>query len=120
MTSWKWYSGPNDEHYTNGPFDTREEAVAALEGDAGHVIEAMKHDVHFTVERLIENQYDENDDLFDYDNAEPGRIGDWKTADAELQALLDGWVDKHRDTFVEPNMFVSTRNDAVIAAQVSA
>ena len=27
---WKWYSGSNDETFHNGPFDTREQAVAAV------------------------------------------------------------------------------------------
>jgi len=29
---WKWYSGSNDEEFSNGPFDTREQAIAELDG----------------------------------------------------------------------------------------
>ncbi len=42
MTEWKWYSGPDQETFTGGPFDTREEAVKELDGYGGYVILARK------------------------------------------------------------------------------
>lgn len=37
MTDWKWYSRPESEEFTNGPFNTREEAVKELDGEVGYV-----------------------------------------------------------------------------------
>ena len=111
---WEWWSGPSDEWYSHGPFATREEAVAALDGDAGYVTEAHPPaPIRLSAEQLLEDQYFENNDDFDFDHAEPDRRGDARTiaaADAELQVLLDRWCDRAGHTFVRVNLFGGTRN----------
>lgn len=106
---WFWYSGSNDEWYNSGPFKTRDEAVAELDGYGGFVIEARKQRLTFSAKALIEAQYYEADDLFSYDNGdEPDGPGD--EAEAELQALLDAWTDKWRTRFTQPSLFAASRN----------
>ena len=101
----KWYSGSSEEYFRNGPFDTRDEAVDALDGEGGFVIEAEVYPIELSADRLLDHQYFEADDLFDYEHGEPDRKGNFAEADAELQQLLNAWLDKWRDTFVQPNMF---------------
>lgn len=111
---WQWWSGPSDEWYSHGPFDTREEAVAALAGDAGYVTEAHPPaPIRLSAEQLLEDQYFENNDDFNFDHAEPDRRGDAAAiaaADAELQVLLDRWCDRAGHTFERGNLFGGTRN----------
>ncbi|WP_341207252.1 hypothetical protein [uncultured Sphingomonas sp.] len=118
--AWQWWSGANDEWYTNGPFATREEAVAALDGDGGYVIEAKHPDpVSFSASALIEAQYLEDNDYFDFDHSEPDRKGPADkiaAADAELQTMLDDWCSRHADTFVRGNLFGEQRNGDRIEA----
>lgn len=111
---WQWWSGPNEEWYPNGPFATRDEAVAALDGAAGYVTEALPPaPIHLSAEQLLEDQFFENNDHFDFDHAEPDRRGDDAAivaADAELQVLLDRWCDRAGHTFARGNLFVGQRN----------
>lgn len=103
-----WWSGSNDEFYTNGPFATREQAVGELCGEGGYVVEAARMPVTFSVDQLIEDQYFECDDYFSGENGEPERTGGADVvaaADAELQALLDAWLARWRHTFNQPEMF---------------
>lgn len=117
---WQWWSGPSDGWYSHGPFATREEAVAALAGDAGYVTEAHPPaPIRLSAEQLLEEQYFENNDDFDFDHAEPDRRGDAAAiaaADAELQVLLDRWCDRAGHTFERGNLFGGTRNGARIDA----
>jgi len=113
-SNWQWWSGDNDEHFTNGPFETREDAIEALDGDGGYVIEAERHVVTFSAERLINDQYFDCEDYFSGDYSEPARYGSEefvKQADAELQQLLDNWLAKWSVCFVQPEMFCRQRND---------
>ncbi|WP_394436734.1 hypothetical protein ACGGKE_07805 [Sphingobium naphthae] len=114
---WQWWSGTNDEYYTNGPFQCREHAVEELDGEGGYIIEAVKLHVRFNADQLIENQYFEDDDYFSGENSDPDRAGSVaiiKTANAELQGLLDAWCNKWQHTFVAPEMFAATRNAAIV------
>ena len=101
----KWYSGSTEEYFQNGPFDTRQEAVDALDGEGGWIIEAETYAIAFSAQRLIEDQYFEDNGIFDWDHLEPDRLQGAVEADVELQQLLDDWLDKWRHTFVQPNMF---------------
>lgn len=112
---WKWYSGSNDEEFHNGPFDTREEAVDALDGYGGFVIEARKDDLrlssYFHAETLLEGAEedaydlsDEGDLIFD--------ISDDQECDlqARVRAAIDTWQDAHGLRFV-PFLFTASRNE---------
>jgi len=124
---WQWWAGNNDEWYGSGPHASREEAIA--EGrtcygpeDTLHIIEAVRHDVRFTGSRLIEDQYFEADDLFDFDNTEPDRVGgadEIAAADDELQALLDAWTARWRHTFADPTIFAASRNHEVLPGETA-
>lgn len=117
---WQWWSGPSDEWYVHGPFTTREAAVTALDGEAGYVTEAHPPaPIRLSADQLLEDQYFENNDDFDFDHAEPERRGDAASiaaADAALQGLLDRWCDRWGHTFVRGNLFGGTRNGARIDA----
>lgn len=121
LDQWRWWSGTSAEWYENGPFETREQAVAELCGEAGYVVEALPpgQDVHFSAEDLISAQYFEDNESFDFDHGEPDRCGPEaaiKAADAELQQLLDAWCEKHAGTFLRGNLFGGTRNEERIEA----
>lgn len=122
---WEWWASADQELYTVGPCVSREQVIE--EGRRGlcdhenasfHIIEAKGRIVQFSAERLIEDQYYEQDDWFNFDDGpEPDRQGKTTTikqADDELQALLDGWCAKWRHTFIKPTMFGETRNAEVI------
>jgi hypothetical protein len=119
---WEWWSGSNDEYYTNGPFASREAAISALDGYGGFIVEAVKKSVQFSADQLIDSQYFEDDDYFSGEHGEPDRAGGGDAiaaADAELQAVLDAWLAKWGHTFVAPEMFAMTRNRASIAAEAA-
>lgn len=118
----KWWAGSNDEFFTEGPLDSRDDAIAEGRGQFGedgfYICEAEQQPFSLDAQRLLDSQYFEQDDLFDYDHSEPGRKGDHAAADAELQALLNAWCDKHRDTFITPSLFLWSANHEHIPAQV--
>lgn len=117
--NWQWWSGTNDEYMTNGPFACREDAIEALDGYGGYIVEAKRYPITFSAERLINEQYFECEDYFCGEYTEPARYGDADfvaTADAELQQLLDGWLAKWSVSFIQPEMFCRQRNDEYIPA----
>lgn len=111
---WQWWSGSSDEWYEYGPFETREQAISELVGSEGFVAECLPAgDVSFSAQELIENQFLEDNDAFDFERSEPDRVGSSKAidaADAELQGLLDAWCARHAKTFARGNLFAGTRN----------
>jgi len=119
ISSKGWWAGRQNDYFTEGPFDTRDEAVDVGRDsfdDDFYIIEAETHSVRFDAQRLINDQYVENDNLFDYENCEPERLGDSASADAELQALLDAWLEKHEATFNTPNIFAWSKNEEYFPA----
>lgn len=117
--NWQWWSGTNDEYFTNGPFKCREDAIEALDGDGGYIVEAERYPIRFNVDRLIDHQYFECDDYFSGENVEPARAGSEEfvaAADSELQQALDTWLVKWAASFVQPEMFCRQRNDEYIPA----
>ncbi|MBB5697027.1 hypothetical protein [Sphingomonas yantingensis] len=118
--AWKWWAGRDEEWFDVGPCDTREQAIEeghASHEDGFHIIEALPGDLKFSAARMIDDQYYEADDLFDFDHTEPDRSGPHQEADAELQALLDAWTEKWGHTFVTPTMFRATRNGEHVRAR---
>ena len=125
LESWGWYASLDEENYTEGPFDTRDEAIESLEGAIApppdirnefYILEAKKADLKFNVERLIDDQYLDNDDLYhpDFDHCNPDRLENYKDADQELQVLLDNWMLRWKHTFVQSSYFSEMRNAEVI------
>lgn len=96
MTDWRWWAGDNEERYSVGPCDTREEAIAEARGydfDPIFVIEARERRVPYVtidgaamVETLCENYYDHhadpniNCDIFEATGVEVRQLGDMLTA----------------------------------------
>lgn len=119
-----WWVSHDGEIYTDGPYETRAAAILAggdlHGGDEFYILEGSLTSKPFSLnaERVLEDQYFENDNLFSFvdDGTEPDRRGKWAEADKELQELLDGWLTKHRKTFVEPTVFAWTRNEEEIPA----
>lgn len=118
----KWWAGSDDEWFTEGPFETREDAVAEGqrlaeedELDGFYIALAVQQHVSFSAHRMISEQYFEHDDWFDYERVEPNRLGDAEAADKELQTLIDGWLNRWRHTFVQPTMFASCKSEWIKA-----
>lgn len=115
-----WWASRDGDWYSVGPEASREAVIRAgivdFDGDAFHIVEAYLVPIQFSAAELIDVQYFENDDLFHMDGGEPDRRGDSKAADAELQALLDGWLAKHSKTFASPTVFAWSRNEELIPA----
>lgn len=114
-TEWAWWAGSNEEFFTDGPFATREDAIAEYKSswmpeEGFHIVEAVAGRVWFSAGRLIVRQYEDDDDLWGIDGPSPDRLGEHEAADKELQELLDKWVEKYSDTFVQPTMFRGQRN----------
>ena len=113
--NWKWYSGSNDEVFYNGPFDTRERAVAELDGYGGFVIEARKDDLqlssHFHIGVLLDAAEDDVVDLSDEDGSPIFDVSSDQEADlqARVRATIDAWQDAHGLKFV-PWRFTEQRN----------
>jgi hypothetical protein len=121
---WAWWAGRNEEWFTVGPEDSRSDVVeiaqGEFDGEPFYIIEAQRGALTLNAERLLNEQYFEADDLFDFEHSEPDRCGgadQIAAADAELQALLDGWCDRWRHTFTTPTLFAASRNREHIAVE---
>jgi hypothetical protein len=126
-TKWQWWAGRTDEWMTVGPCATREDAIAQGIVDFGKgegdfiVLEAcqgrLQMDAYTVLERFVDELADDND-LYSSEHNSP----EWeatpeqqKEATAEMQAFLDSWMDKWRNTFTTPQVFASTRNNETIS-----
>jgi hypothetical protein len=123
-TDWAWWAGRDEEWMQVGPCATREDAIH--EGldyfdDDFVVLEAKKAEIGLSATIMLDHAYEcwaDDDCLFssEFDPPEPrGSVEDQRAAEAELQALLDNWVDKWRHTLPTPNMFAATRNLETVA-----
>jgi len=130
--NWKWYSGDNNESYSFGPFDTREEAIEEVRGQYGddvdvYVTEAYKEPLKLSsyisrdfVETLLEHAEECVADLGD-------EYGEHLTFDvsgeqqkdlrAMLKATVNAWQEKHGLKFTTWR-FTDTRNEEFIAPEV--
>ena len=113
--NWKWYSGSDDETFTNGPFDFRDDAIEALDGYGGYVIEARKDDLrlssHFSADDFIEAAEEAVYDMANEDGDPIFDVPSDKQADLQLRvrAAIDAWQDAHGLMFV-PWLFSGQRN----------
>ena len=114
-----WWASRNGEFYSVGPLETRKqvlkEGAIEFDGDAFHIAEAALHTIKLSAAAVIDDQYFDDSDLwFDGDRAD--RCGNSAAADAELQQLLDDWLARHANTFVQPDAFAWIRNQELIPA----
>ncbi len=121
---WGWYAGSDDEHYHTGPLATRDEAMAALNGRGGYIIEAHQGPVKLSayidaqdlLERAEDTAYDlsnENGDpIFD---AKSEQIADLST---RLKAACDKWQAAHGLVFT-PYTFTACRNEERIEPETA-
>jgi hypothetical protein len=118
---YRWYhgAGSTPDAYTGGDFATREEAVADgqayYEGDVFSIVEAQKGAFSVpTASDLMAYWLEcwDDDDMGGEDACEwRGKPDQVKAAEADLQALLDGWVERHGAIIPEPWCFNDTRNE---------
>jgi hypothetical protein len=106
MEEWKWYAGSNEETFEHGPFDTREQAIAELDGYGGYVIMARKVQLklsqYFDAATFLENA---EDDAYDMANEDGDPIFDMTSdqqADlqARVRAAIEGWQYAQGLTFI--------------------
>ncbi|MBM7328754.1 hypothetical protein JS562_37685 [Agrobacterium sp. S2] len=130
--NWKWYSGDNNESYSFGPFDTREEAIAEARGQNGddvgvHVAEAYKEPLKLSsylsrhmIEIILEHAEDCVADLGDeYGDHVTFDLSDEEAKDLRnmLSSATDAWQEKHGLKFTTW-CFTDTRNEEFIAPEV--
>lgn len=113
--NWKWYAGWNDEEFHSGPFDTREEAIKALDGLRGFIIEARKIPIklssYFDAEYFLEVTEEDACDLSNPDGDQIFNVP--KEALVGLQvwvrAAIDQWQEVNNLVF-ESWAFNESRN----------
>jgi hypothetical protein len=119
---WKWFSGSNEEEFSDGPFDTREQAIAALDGYAGFVMLARKVPLrlsgYFDADRFLEgaedSAYDMANSAYDMANEDGDPVFDISSdqqadLEARVRAAIEAWQYAHNLTFM-PWAFNGTKN----------
>jgi hypothetical protein len=139
MSKWKWFSGLDEEFFTEGPFDTKEEAIQeALDNDAFNtffdeatgewmaalfVIEAQREQVRMSqfvtplsIARILEDAGEEIDKESPfYGDFDDSLLFSSITAEQEddlkqfICDAIDNWQDSHGLVF-EPKTFTRSRN----------
>ena len=113
---WKWWSGTNEEWYTQS-HETREEAIQSLEGEGGYIIEARQDPVplsgYFRADDFLEHAdetlsgsdlgHPEGDALFE---CSPEQAAD---LEKRVRSAIDAWQEANGLKFV-PAMFTASRN----------
>lgn len=116
-----WWAGrgAQPEDYTAGPFGTREEAIQVgrvdFDGEGFTVIEARKGKFSPPSADDLMGEWSErwgDDDIGREDYPEfAGPAEAIKAAEADLDALLANWFERHRKIMPEPWCFAETRNE---------
>jgi len=121
---YKWWYGPNEELFTEGPFDTRDAAVDfALSNDGGVVVEARKSEVslssYIDVDDILEQAEERSADdhgwmedcnpLFDLSS------DDINSLERYMRGAVDKWQSDRELTFV-PRVFSEVRNTTFVKA----
>lgn len=118
---WKWYSGADGSSYENGPCNTREQAIAELDGEGGYVVMARKVPLrlsqHFDTQSFLESAeetaYDmaneSGDPLFDVTKEQQDDL------QARVRAAIEAWQYAHNLTFM-PWTFSETKHEERIKA----
>jgi len=122
-TKWEWWSGYDGEHY-NGPFGSRAQAIAELDGDDGYIVEARQDPVMLSyfvdAESLIDAANEgavdcrmtneDGDPIFD------PSVDDLADLQARLKSACDEWQAVRGLVFV-PWAFTEMRNKERVAAE---
>lgn len=129
---WKWYSGNDEEHFSLGPFETRQDAIDTARDDACgefqdvdgswkvgiHLVEARKESLRLSewidVERMIERADEdvgESDRASENDDPPYFDIGPAYAAVLErrIKAVVDAWQKSSGLTF-DTYTFSAMRN----------
>ena len=123
-TGWLWFSGSNAEHYSD-THNTREEAIAALYGFGGYIVEAIQEPLrladYIDAESILEGA---EDDAEQYSNEDGDRIfacaeDQLDDLQARLKTACDEWQASQLLAFI-PYCFTSTRNAEKIAPDAQA
>jgi hypothetical protein len=118
---YKWYvgNGAQPENYSEGPFDTREIAIEVGREEFTEfgftILEAFKGAFSPpSAADLMEEMLDRwsDDDMGREDCAEfEGGKDAIKAAEADLDALLNGWFQRHAAIMPKPWCFYASRNE---------
>lgn len=117
---WFWWSGFDGEKY-DGPFKTREAAIANLDGERGYVCEARQDPLMFSdwldmdlifdhaEDRMADNNLvnEDGDSVFEVSDEQAKDLAD------RLKRACNEWQAAHGLVFV-PWSFTEIRNKAVI------
>jgi hypothetical protein len=131
---WNWYAGADEECYTIGPCDTREQALQeALDSDVGyenefdvcavHLIEARKDPLQFSkfcgIDWLVDSAFENaEDNAYEVGNEYGDPIFDVSEADIRdfqrrLAEAMDEWQRANNLVFTGW-AFTSTRNSELV------
>ena len=115
---WKWWAGTNEEYYHSSA-DTREEAIACLDGEGGYICEARIDpialagfiDADWIIERAEEGvERSENiDEVFEITPAQQADL------QLRLREASDQWQLENGLVF-KSDLFSSSRNMEAISA----
>lgn len=120
---WKWYAGSNEEEFHSGPFDTREEAIDALDGSRGFIIEAHKRPLTlsscFDATRFFEDAEESVYELANPDGELLFEATGTQIEDLEkrVRKAIDQWQENHNMVFI-PWCFSQSRNLEFIDGEV--
>lgn len=111
---WKWYAGPDGETFTVGPLNTREQAIAELDGEGGYVILARKVPIrlaqYFDASEFLESAEERAYELANEYGDPLFEVGSDEQADLEVRvrAAIDAWQYAHGLKFM-PWSFSETK-----------
>jgi hypothetical protein len=123
---WYWAAGEQPETYTGGPEKSRDAAMSAAlrEFEAGEVftlISATKGSFWSAIPSAAEildlaAEKASDDDMFGEDGFDDyvGGAAAVKAAEADLNAVLKAWFDRHQAIFPTPWTFGETSNEELI------
>lgn len=112
---WNWYAG-QDEEYMTGPFDTREAAIEALDGEGGHITEARQVSLRLSrfvnVDRMVEDALEAMDEDWSYDSyvvEQTQESGPVQQLEPLILQVIEDWQTLNKVKFM-PYLFTHQRN----------
>ena len=120
---WKWYAGSNEEGFHSDPFDTREEAIDALDGNRGFILEAHRRPLalssYFDATRFLEDAEESAYELANPDGEPLFEATNTQIEDLEerVRKAIDQWQESHNMVFISW-YFSQSRNLEFINGEV--